>query len=175
MIIYMDISQQLKRHRLSKGLSLAQLAQRADTSTATLSRYENGWQRFELYTLRKLAGALGCRLKVELVPIESAQYCADNRRAFQNLKRLFWDHKLRKKDLEDYPLWVIERVLEYGALSDVIYLVDLMGRKKFLERVTQVRFRSARTENFWLEMLKREGQPCTRSLSRKEARNYWPG
>jgi hypothetical protein len=82
---------------------------------------------------------------------------------------------LQRKDLEDYPLWVIERVLEYGALPDVRYLVDLMGRKKFLQRVAQVRFKSAKTESFWLEMLKREGQPCTRSLSRKEARNYWPG
>jgi len=175
MIKEMDISQQLKHYRLSRGLSLAQLARRADTSTATLCRYENGWQRFELYTLRKLARALGCRLKVELVPIESARHNTDHRSAFRNLGRLFWDRKLREKDLEDYPLWVIERVLEYGALQDVRCLVERMGKKKFLERVALVRFHSARTENFWLEMLKREGLSCKTGYSRKGARSFWPG
>ena len=170
----MDISTQLKQRRLQMGLSLSQLARRADTSAATLSRYENGWQRFELYTLRKLATALGCRLKVALEPIEPGRTSRDGPSAFEDLQRLFWDRPLRKQDLKQYPLWVIERVLEYGALSDVRCLVDMMGRKEFLERVAEVPFKSARTGNFWREMLKREGKPCTKGFSRKEARTCWP-
>ncbi len=171
----MDISSQLKHRRHQMGLSLSQLARRADTSAATLSRYENGWQRFELHTLRKLATALGCRLKVDLEPIASGRTSMDIPSAFERLQRLFWDRQLGEQDLEDYPLWVIERVLEYGALSDVRCLVEMMGRKEFLERVAEVPFKSARTGNFWREMLKREGQSCTKGYSRKEARTCWPG
>lgn len=170
-IIYdnsMDLSQQLKHYRLLRGLSLAQAARRADTSAATLCRYENGWQRFELYTLRKLAGALGCRLKVELVPIESDRHDAARRFAFRRLGRLFWDRRLRKRDLEDYPLWVIERVLEYGSLQDVRCLVEMMGKETFLQRVALIRFKSAKTQSFWLEMLKREGLHARQGAPERE-------
>ena len=43
-----EISRQLRARREEIGLSLAQLARRADTSAATLSRYETGWSRFEV-------------------------------------------------------------------------------------------------------------------------------
>jgi hypothetical protein len=93
----------------------------------------------------------------------------------RELQRLFWDRKLRYRDLDEYPLWVLERVLEYGSLEDVRSLAARMGHRRFLERVAQVRFKSARTENFWQLMLKREGVSCTKKYSRKEARPCWPG
>jgi transcriptional regulator with XRE-family HTH domain len=178
MIIYMKgntISEKLKKRRLEAGLSLAQLARRANTSVATLSRYENGWQRFELYTLRKLATALGCRLQVELEPIETPSSKRRKASGIRELQRLFWDRRLRSRDLDQYPLWVLERVLEYGSLEDVRSLAERMGQKRFLERVAQVRFKSARAENFWHLILQREGVSCTKKFSRKEARPCWPG
>lgn len=170
-----DISLKLKNRRLQLGLSLSQLARRANTSASTLSRYENGWQRFELYTLRKLATALGCRLKVDLEPIETHSSKVRRLSGIQKLKRLFWDRKLLNQDLEDYPIWVLERVLEYGSLEDVRFLVARMGRKKFLEIVTRVRFKSSKAENFWKLILQREGISCMKKSSRKEARPCWPG
>lgn len=170
-----SVSEKLKDRRLELGLSLAQVARRADTSVATLSRYENGWQRFELYTLRKLATALGCRLRIELEPMEPSPQKKKRASGVQRLNRLFWDRKLRKKDLEEYPLWVLERVLEYGSLEDVRFLAERTGRNRFLERVAQVRFQSAKTEAFWRLLLEREGVPCTRRFSRREARPCWPG
>ncbi len=171
-----SVSEKLKKRRLEVGLSLSQLARRANTSVATLSRYENGWQRFELYTLRKLATALGCRLRVDLEPMETSS--PKRRRAssgIRELQRLFWDRRLRSRDLDEYPLWVLERVLEYGSLEDVRSLATRMGQKRFLETVAQVRFKSARTENFWHLILEREGISCTKRFSRKEARPCWPG
>jgi transcriptional regulator with XRE-family HTH domain len=170
-----DISTKLKKRRLEKGLSLSQLARRANTSVATLSRYENGWQRFELSTLRKLATALGCRLRVDLEPVQEAPPKRLKASGIRDLRRLFWDRELRDRDLEDYPLWVLERVLEYGSLDDVAFVAAEMGRKRFLERVAQVRFTSARTETFWQLLLNREGVSCTKRFSRKEARPCWPG
>lgn len=170
-----NVSEQLKRRRLEAGLSLSQLARRANTSAATLSRYENGWQRFELYTLRKLATALGCRLQVSLEPLEKSSHRRGTPSGLRKLDRLFWDRRLRKRDLEEYPLWVIERVLEYGSLEDVRIIAARMGRKRFLDNVAQVRFKSAKAENFWHLILQREGIPCTKRSSRKEARPSWPG
>ena len=53
--------------RKARGWSLAELARRAGTSAPSLHRYESGWDRFELATLRKIASALGARLEVRLV------------------------------------------------------------------------------------------------------------
>jgi transcriptional regulator with XRE-family HTH domain len=178
MIMIMEdntISEKIKKRRLEAGLSLSQLARRANTSVATLSRYENGWQRFELYTLRKLATAMGCRLRLELEPMEPSSSKRQRASSIRELQRLFWDRRLRSRDLDQYPLWVLERVLEYGSLEDVRSLAVRMGQKRFLERVAEVQFKSARTENFWHLILQREGVSCTKRFSRKEARSCWPG
>jgi len=168
-----DLSGQLKRRRKHAGLSLAQLARRADTSAATLSRYENGWARFEIYTLRKLATALGCRLAVRLEPRRRpARKAVRRAEAIRRLKRLFWDHGLRAEDFDEHGQWVLERVLEYGALPDVRLLMDLMGRKSFLEGVRHARFQSKKTEEFWRSMLRKEGISCTRRRSPSTAWNF---
>ena len=170
-----SISEKLKNRRLELGLSLKQLARRANTSVATLSRYENGWQRFEMYTLRKLATALECRLTVNLEPLKATAPRSHKNWGLRELRRLFWDRRLREQDLKDFPLWVLERVLEYGSLEDVRFLTLRMGHKKFLENVSRVKFKSSRTENFWRIILQREGISCTKKFSRKEVRPCWPG
>ena len=43
---------QIRALRKERGWSLAELARRAGTSAPTLHRYESGWERFELATLR---------------------------------------------------------------------------------------------------------------------------
>ena len=170
-----EISNKLKELRLRSGLSLSQLARRANTSPATLSRYETGWGRFELQTLRKLATALGCRLVVDIRPILPQYPKPDPVLGFRRLKRLFWDRNLRRKDLDTYPVWVLERVLEYGSLEDIRFLLSRWGRRQFLEKVALARFQSARTETFWNLLLQREGIPCTKKFCRKAAKRCWPG
>ncbi len=54
--------------RLNCGLSLRQLALRAQTSAPTLSTYETGGHEPRLSTLHRLADAAGCDLVVELHP-----------------------------------------------------------------------------------------------------------
>ena len=170
-----NISMKLKKRRLELGLSLQQVVRRANTSTSTLSRYENGWQRFELYTLRKLATALGCCLKVDLEPIDIPSTKVRKTQGILDLQRLFWERTVTVRDLEVYPLWVLERVLEYGSLGDVRFLLAQMGRRRFIESVARIRFKSAKTENFWNLILQREGVSCTKKSSRQEARPSWPG
>jgi transcriptional regulator with XRE-family HTH domain len=145
MIKYMDqstISAKIRKRRLETGLSLSQLARRVNTSVATLSRYENGWQRFEIYTLRKIATALGCRLIVDMEPLEDQAAESRERSEFKGLQRLFWDCRLEEKDIEQYPPWVVERVLEFGSLKDVRYIENRLGRRRFLETIERARFSS---------------------------------
>lgn len=166
------ISQQLRERRLERGLSLSQVAARSDTSVAAVSRYESGWTRFEVYTLRKLAAALGCEVTVTLTPRErpGRTGAAD---VVARLGRLFWDRDLEVDHLEHNTTWVVERVLEYGDLDDVRMLVGLLGRDGFLHRVSEARFGSVRTRVFWERILEREGVQCTRRYSRRGAETSW--
>jgi transcriptional regulator with XRE-family HTH domain len=66
MSVQAPIGFQIRALRKERGWTLAELARRAGTSAPTLHRYESGWERFELATLRKLADALGVRLNVSL-------------------------------------------------------------------------------------------------------------
>ena len=164
------IGNQLKTRREALGLSQAEVARRAGTSAATLSRYEHGWTRFEIYTLRKLATALGCDLAVELRPWARAA-AMDRDEALRRLARLFWDHRLVEDDLGTYPVWVFERVLEYGNLDDVRALRSLVTGRRFLENVARAERVSRKTRVFWEQILEREGMPCTRTYSRPNAWN----
>ena len=169
----LSISENLRNRRLERGFSLTKLARLADTSPATLSRYENGWTRFEVATLRKLAMALGCRLSIEFVPSEVFKK-ADIRESelIDELKRLFWDSDFNSEILDKYPVWVVERVLESGKLEDVHTLQILMGRDMFLKSVLKTTRLSPKTKVFWNSILKKEGMPCMKKSSRKTAWNF---
>ncbi len=167
------ISEQLRHRRLALGLSLSEVARRAGTSSATLSRYENGWTRFETYTLRKLALALDCDLQITLCPKPRRKpHARSARDVASRISRLFWDHPLTADDLETHSTWVIERVLEYGGLDDIEMLRDLMGRRAFLNAVASASRMSPRTRKFWQHILEMEGIPCTRKYSRNTAWNF---
>ena len=167
-----SVSEQLKQRRLALGLSLAEVARRAGTSAATLSRYENGWTRFETYTLRKLALALTCELEIKFSPkITSNTPIPTPQDAVDPLARLFWDHPLTADDLETYPIWVVERVLDFGSLPDVALLRARMGPQAFLKAVAAAQRLSPKTANFWQHILKMEGIRCTKKYSRNTAWN----
>jgi transcriptional regulator with XRE-family HTH domain len=167
-----DISSQLRRRRAGLGLSLTDVARRAGTSAATLSRYEAGWTRFEIYTLRKLAAALDCELSVTLRPRSAPNRTAVRRKTVvERLSRLFWDRPLTADDIERFPQWVMERVLEFGQLEDVLALKETMGREAFLRGVAAAVRVSPRTRNFWVQVVEQEGIRCTNALSRNTAWN----
>jgi transcriptional regulator with XRE-family HTH domain len=165
-----SISKQLRERRIEQGLSLSDVARRAGSSAATLSRYEHGWTRFETYTLRKLALALDCDLAIELRPKQRPKQESGSREdACRQLSRLFWDHPLTPDDLDTHPTWVVERVLEYGDLSDVHMLRNTIGRETFLAATASAQRLSPRTRAFWSQVLEMEGIPCTKKYSRNTA------
>jgi len=166
------LSKQLKDLRRRSGLSLSELAARVNTSASTLSRYESGWERFELYTLNKIATALGCRLNVEFKPIEMAVAPKGMAGCLKKIRRLFWERRLQGGDFRKYPQWIVERVIEFGSLDDVHSLMNVMGRRMFLKNVANSRFQSPKTRIFWSNILKREGVKCTKRFFPREANFY---
>ena len=153
------IGMQIRRLRKTKGWSLSELGRRAGTSAPTLRRYESGWDRFEVATLRRLAAALGARLEIRLVPAKDPAV-SPNRMTARQLVRLllplFWDRKLSAADLADYPQWVLRRVLMYGDRRQVGISRRWFG-DGVLRRAAEHREVDPRTRNFWSVVLE-EGQ-----------------
>ena len=144
------IGLRIKQLRNERGWSLAGLARRVGTSAPTLHRYENGWDRFELRTLRKIASALGVRLEVRLVGAKTpwSSRPAPPSRVVRVLAPLFWDHDLSESDLNDYPGWVLERVLMFGNPRQVGEAANYFGAGPILEAIDR-RGIDDRTRNYW--------------------------
>ena len=92
----------------------------------------------------------------------------------RRIARLFWDRPLAATDLEEYPGWVVSRVIHYGDLEDVRGLAKLMGRRAFLETIAGLGALSPKVAALWDAILKLEGIPCTRKRSRTRATISWP-
>jgi ribosome-binding protein aMBF1 (putative translation factor) len=60
-------------HRTRIGLTQEDLASRMGTSVSAISRLESGFHVPSIDTLRKLAGALGGRVKIDIVDIKPAK------------------------------------------------------------------------------------------------------
>ncbi len=172
MIAVDDLPRALKRRRVDLGLTQAQVARRAGTSTPTLCRYEGGWKRFEVSTLQKLAAALDCKLEVNLVPRRTS-LPVDTMSSFDRLGRLFWDRKLVEDDLVRHPRWVVGRVVEHGNLGDIRYLAGRLGTARFLELTGSVRYSSKRAARFWQSIRTMEAVTCTKKRSPTEVARYW--
>ena len=144
------LGHQIRRLREQRGWTLGTLARRAGTSAPALHRYENGWDRFRVDTLRKVAGALGARLEVRLVPTAgTGSRSVPTRRALlKTLAPLFWDRDLRAGDLAGHEGWVLERVLTAGGGEQVKAARAYFGDDA-LRRALARRGVDRRTRNYW--------------------------
>ena len=107
----------LRRLRTHKDLSLKKLAEILGTSESAIHRYESGWDRFEIRTLRRLARALDADLEIRLTPRQAVEPLPDPGDLAARFAPLFWDVDLVSQHLLDNPQWVLRRVLECGDLQ----------------------------------------------------------
>ncbi|HEY2954854.1 MAG TPA: helix-turn-helix transcriptional regulator [Candidatus Eisenbacteria bacterium] len=144
------LGQQIRRLREAKGWTLANLAEHAGTSAPTIHRYENGWDRFELETLRKISSVLGARLEIRLVPAgrPAGARRASARSLVRSLKPLFWERTLRESDLARHPRWVLERVLTSGSRAQARAARRFFGDEAVRAAVGR-RGVDARTRAYW--------------------------
>jgi len=74
----------------------------------------------------------------------------------------FWDVNPRKINLEEKPVFVIKRVLEYGETESVDWLKQIYGLKKIKHALLKTRDLSRKTGLFWAGVLGLEQNdlPC---------------
>ena len=149
------IGHQIRLLRQGRGWTLAELARRAGTSGPALHRYENGWDRFGVETLRRIATALDARLEIRLVTAGSPAPPAGRASAkalLRQLAPLFWDRDLRETDLSGHAGWVVERVLTSGSRAHVHAARAYFGDEAF-RRALKRRGIDPRTRHYWRLML----------------------
>jgi transcriptional regulator with XRE-family HTH domain len=73
----MDAGRLLRRRRQAHGLSQRELALRAGTRQATISRIENGHEVPTVQRLDQLLTALGERLELSAIPLDPERSTAD--------------------------------------------------------------------------------------------------
>ena len=146
----LPLGHRIRLLRLERGWTLAELARRAGTSGPTLHRYESGWDRFELETLRKIAAALGARLEITLVsaPRAAAARRVSSKALVRQLAPLFWDRDLEESDLSRHSGWVLERVLTSGSHEQVRAARVFFGDEA-VGRAAERRGVDARTRRYW--------------------------
>jgi hypothetical protein len=123
-----------------------------------MHRYEGGWDRFELGTLRKIANALDAVLEVRLIssPGTRQPQTPTQLDLLSLVAPLFWDHELTRSDLEEHSEWVLGRILMFGSHHQVraarAHFGDDAIRKTLLRREID-----SRTRNYWKLILE---DPC---------------
>ena len=144
------LGHQIRKLREERGWTLAVLARRAGTSAPALHRYENGWDRFRIDTLRKVAAALGARLDVRLVPAPRVRprSAPAAKMLLTTLAPLFWDRDLRASDLAGHAGWVLERVMTAGSREQVSAARAFYGDDALRSAVAR-RGVDRRTRNYW--------------------------
>ena len=163
--IVAPIGAQIRRLRTNLDLTLGEVAKRAGTSAPSLHRYETGWDRFQLSTLRRIAGALGADVEVRLVarerltPRKAGAPAPSLGRLLRLLRPLFWDKDLEASDLERYPGWVLERVLVFGNRDQVEATRRFFGDRALAECLERPGV-DARTRSYWHMVMEDECTPA---------------
>lgn len=150
---------QIRLLRKRRGLTLKQLAEAVGTSVPAMHRYEGGWERYSLTTLRKIAEALQADLEIQLIPqnryLREEGVTPQKPRAgtlAKHLAPLFWDKPLAVSDLDRYTSWILKRVLTAGNIKQVREAVAYFGME-CVEDVIEDRGIDPKTRSFWKAVL----------------------
>lgn len=92
------------------------------------------------------------------------------------LHPLFWDTDPVKIDLSKHQKYVIERVMDWGDMPHVKWMLDNFSKKEIKDTLRRTRNLFKRSAYFWANFLKVDPEQ-TRCLSRayqKKHPSIWP-
>ncbi len=94
-------------------------------------------------------------------------------REFHNL---FWEVDAEKLNTEEYPEYIMERILDYGTLEGVRWLRRTLGDTEIKRFITSSKGRrrlATRTLNFWQIILNLKSEECIPVSSLKNRSPFW--
>ncbi len=138
---------------------MKQLAEQIGTSESAIHRYESGWDRFEVQTLRRLAEALEATLEIRLEKRPESDDPRDACELARRIAPLFWDVDLQPQHLRDNPDWVLRRVLEYGDLDQNRWVRSFFGDDAVASAALH-RSMSPRVRRYWEVVLQGKEGPA---------------
>ncbi|HUT42870.1 MAG TPA: hypothetical protein VMW95_00930 [Desulfobacterales bacterium] len=71
----------------------------------------------------------------------------------EEFQKYFWDVKFDELNIEKYPRFITERILNYGDLNGIKWLLSWTDRQFIRTLVNNSRNLNAKTKNFWQIML----------------------
>ena len=83
---------------------------------------------------------------------------ASGARVPEEVRGLFWDTDPARLDLDRHARFIIERILEFGDLPAVSWLLATYERDRVREAVEHSRRLSAKTRAFWRAYLLGQGK-----------------
>ena len=94
----------------------------------------------------------------------------------KELWKYFWDTKAEVVDIDTYPKYVGERVLEWGRAKDVRWLIGQYGIPTLKEIVKSSRQLSARQATFYAKIwdIPETEVLCLQPEFRRLHRQFWP-
>ena len=93
-----------------------------------------------------------------------------------NLKSILWETDVKKIDLQKNYFYVIERILEYGNLKQIVWMQKKFPNDKITNVIKNSRRLSLKSANFWVHFynIKETEVKCLNKLFLKTQRNIWP-
>lgn len=71
----------------------------------------------------------------------------------EDLKEYFWDVDFNELSLEKYPRFIGERIMNYGDLKAIKWLLTVKGKEFIRSVLDSSRNLNPKTKNFWKIML----------------------
>lgn len=95
----------------------------------------------------------------------------------EHLRPLFWDTDFDQLRVEGHERYVIERVLEYGDVPAVRWIMRRFSPEQIAEVLRRTRRLSPKSAHFWASILDvpTEEVRCLSASFRQQYRRIWPG
>ena len=92
----------------------------------------------------------------------------------EKIQRLFWDVNKEDVDIKTHRAYIIRRILDYGNIEDVKWVLKIYSQKEIVEVVKKSRGLSRKSAYFWSTYfnIPKEEVACLKTPCQKNLRPF---
>lgn len=92
------------------------------------------------------------------------------------LKKYFWDVNFDDLDVNTQPLFVIERILEYGDKDATTWMMGNFSKEQIIQALSERKSFSKKSANYWSLVLDvpRDKISCLNRSYQQMQKSHWP-